>query len=62
MDVIVIWLAFAFVVAVGLESLALSVSERRARQKRGMKNIKVPRRLNTAAKISNYTKLDNKSI
>ena len=54
-DVIVILLAlaFAFVVAVGLESFPLSASERSAPQKRGIKNTKVPRRLKMAARVSN---------
>lgn len=54
MDIIVIWVPLAFVVAVGLESFPLS-SERSAPQKRGMKNIRVPRRLKTAANTWVYT-------
>ena len=50
-DVIVARPSFTFTaVAVGLESFPLSASERSAPQKRGMKNIKVPRRLKTFAK------------
>src|SRR5882757_2973716 len=48
--VIVTRLPFAFVVAVGLESYPLSASESSAPQKRGMKNIKVARRLKTSAR------------
>jgi len=57
-DVVVIWLPLAFIVlaTVGLESTLLSASERNAPQKRGTKNIKVPRRLETAAKTLVYTK------
>ena len=52
----VTWLALAFiaaVVAVGLESFAVSASERSARQKPGIKNTRDPRRLKTAAKTLN---------
>jgi len=56
MDIIVIWAPLVFVVAVGLESFPLSASERSAPQKRGIKNIKVSRRLKTAAKTWVYTK------
>lgn len=55
------WLLFTFVVAVGLESIAFSASERRTPQKRGTKKIKVPRRLKTAANTSNCN-LQNQSI
>lgn len=43
-------LMFGFTVAVGLEPFVTSDSERRAPQKRGTKNTKIPRRLKTAAK------------
>ena len=56
MDVIVIWPLFAFDVAVGLESFPLSAPERSAPQNRGMKNIRVPRRLKMAAKMWVYAK------
>ena len=55
-DVIVAWPPLAFVVTVGPELFPLSAPERSAPQKRGMKNTKVPRRLNTAAKTWVYTK------
>jgi len=55
-DIIVAGLPFTFVVAVGLEPFLLSSSERSALQKRGTKNIKVPRRLKTDASTCVYTK------
>ena len=52
---IVTRLALTFVVAVGLESVPLSSSERSAPQKRGTKNTRVPRRLKTADSTYSYS-------